>query len=175
MKNSFVAIDFETATGYPESACSVGIVTVTNGEITDEYYSLIQPPENLYWRSNILVHGITPEMTESLPGFHAIYPEIQKRLQGKTVVAHNEQFDRNVLKRTMRMYCLDYDELLLAERWECTCRIYRSLGYKPANLGACCQRLGIELTHHEALSDARGCAKLYLNFLLRTQPINTLW
>lgn len=172
---SFAAIDFETATGAPESACAVGIVTVTNGEIIDEYYSLIQPPENEYWRSNILIHGITPEMTESLPGFYAIYPEVRKRLQGQTVVAHNEQFDRHVLMRTMRMYQLDYDELLLAERWECTCRIYRSLGYKPANLSACCQRQGIELKHHEALSDARGCAKLYLNFLETHFPVNTLW
>lgn len=175
MNLSFAAIDFETATGYMESACAVGIVTVTDGEITDEYYSLIQPPENEYWRANILVHGITPEMTESLPGFHAIYPEIKKRLQGKVIVAHNEQFDRNVLKRTMRMYRLDYDELLLPEHWECTCRIYRSLGYKPVNLSACCEREGIELKHHEAFSDARGCAKLYLNYLERYRPFNTLW
>lgn len=172
--NTFAAIDFETATGAMESACAVGIVTVTNGEITDEYYSLIQPPENQYWRGNIQIHGITPDMTESLPGFHAIYPEVRKRLQGQTVVAHNEQFDRHVLQRVMRMYGLDYDELLLPERWECTCRIYRSLGFKPANLSACCEREGIALKHHEALSDARGCAQLYLNFLDYYRPVNTL-
>ena len=55
MNLSFAAIDFEPATGYMESACAVGIVTVTDGEITDEYYSLIQPPENEYWRANMLV------------------------------------------------------------------------------------------------------------------------
>jgi DNA polymerase III subunit epsilon len=163
--HSFAAIDFETATGYMESACAIGIVTVENDLITDEYYRLIQPPENEYWWQNIKVHGITPEMTASLLGFHAIYPEVRERLLGKTVVAHNESFDRNVLKRTMRMYGLDYEELLLPDRWECTCRIYRSLGYKPATLNACCDRQGIALTHHEALSDARGCAKLYLNYL----------
>lgn len=172
--HTFVAIDFETATGYLESACAVGIVTITDGAITDEYYSIIRPPENVYWRANIQVHGITPQMTESAPEFHAIYPQIKKRLQGKTVVAHNEQFDRNVLSRTMRMYSLDYDELLLAQRWECTCRIYRSLGFKPANLSACCEREGIALNHHEALSDARGCAILYRNFLHYHSPINTL-
>lgn len=154
--HSFVAIDFETATGYPASACSVGIVTVTNGIITDEYQTFFQPPENQYWRSNILVHHITPAVTENLPGFHAFYPEIKKRLQGKTVVAHNEIFDRSVLRATMKMYQLDYDELQLASRWECTCRIYRSLGYRPANLSACCLKQGIALNHHEALSDARG-------------------
>ena len=163
--NRFVAIDFETATGYMESACAVGVVTMEEGVITDEYYSLIQPPDNVYWRRNIYVHGITPEMTETAPGFYRIYPELKKRLEGQVVVAHNEQFDRNVLKRVMRMYQLDYDELSLADRWQCTCRIYRSLGYKPANLGNCCYLQGISLIHHEALSDARGCAQLYQRYL----------
>lgn len=162
---SFVAIDFETATFHQESACAVGIVTVENGTITDEFHAFIQPPDNEYWWQTIRVHGITPEQTENSPSFHLVYPEIKKRLQGKTVVAHNESFDRSVLQKTMRMYQLDYDELMLSSRWECTCRIYRSLGYKPANLSACCERQAIPLNHHEALSDARGCALLYLNYL----------
>ncbi len=78
------------------------------------------------------------------------------------LVAHNEAFDRNVLMKTMKYYGLYYDELELADRWECTCKIYRAKGYKPANLKACSQRNGIALNHHEALSDARACAQLYL-------------
>lgn len=165
MSKTFVAIDFETATGYRDSACAIGIVTIEDGIIVDEYFSLIQPPDNQYWRSNINVHGITPEMTEDVPGFHAVYPEVKKRLKGKTVVAHNEVFDRSVLKHTMRMYRFDYDELFIPDRWECTCRIYRSLGYKPADLKTCCMRNDIQLNHHEALSDARGCALLYQLYL----------
>lgn len=161
----FTAIDFETATGYPDSACAVGIVTVENGIITGEYHTLIQPPDNEYWRFNTNIHGITPAMTANQPGFHRIYPEIRDRLAGRIVVAHNESFDRNVLKQTMRSCQLDYDELRLSDRWQCTCRIYRSLGYKPANLAACCLRQGIPLVHHEALSDARACAMLFLNYL----------
>ena len=128
MSHSFVAIDFETATGYRDSACAVGIVSVRNGKIVDEYHSLIQPPDNQYWRKLSQIHGITPEMTESAPEFYAIYPEIKKRLMGQTVVAHNEAFDRSVLKSVMRMYRFDYDELLLTDKWECTLSIYRSLG-----------------------------------------------
>ena len=45
---NFVAIDFETANNYRNSACAVGIVTVTDNVITDEYYTLIQPPLNQY-------------------------------------------------------------------------------------------------------------------------------
>lgn len=165
MSHSFVAIDFETATGYRDSACAIGIVTVENGVIIDEYYTLIQPPENIYWPKFSLIHGITPEMTESAPEFYAIYPEIKKRMLGRTIVAHNESFDRSVLMKVMRMFQLDYDELLLTDKWECTLKIYRSLGYKPYNLNSCCQAEGIALQHHDALSDARGCALLYLRYL----------
>lgn len=169
LKPTFVAIDFETANSQPHSACAVGIVTVTNGEITDEYHAFIRPHDNEYSYSNIRVHGITPQVTESLPSFHAIYPEIKKRLQGQTVVAHFEAFDRNVLKSAMRMYQLDYDELLLSSPWQCTCRMARQLGLSPANLAACSAREGIALNHHEALSDARACALLYLKYLERSK------
>lgn len=159
---NFTAIDFETATGKRHSACAVGIVTVVDGEITEEFYSLIKPPNNEYFGMNIAVHGIRPSDTIDAPTFEELFPEIQKRLQGVKLVAHNEVFDRSVLKRTMEHYELDYPELGLADRWECTMKMYKAKGYVPYKLNACCERLGIELNHHEALSDAIGCAKLYL-------------
>jgi DNA polymerase-3 subunit epsilon len=39
---SFVAIDFETATGYRNSCCSVGIVSVENGIIVPKWEALIR-------------------------------------------------------------------------------------------------------------------------------------
>lgn len=159
---NFTAIDFETATGYSHSACAIGLVTVENGIITEEYHTLIQPPDNEYWYRNIMVHGIKPVQTMNLPTFDDIFPEIKQRIFGRKLVAHNEAFDRGVLTKTMRYYGLYYDELELADRWECTCKIYRAKGYKPANLRACSDRHGIQLVHHEALSDARACAKLYM-------------
>ena len=159
---TFTAIDFETATGSPESACAVGIVTVENGIITDEYYTLIQPPNNEYWYRNIMVHGIKPIETMNEKTFDSHFPEMQKRLFGRKIVAHNEAFDRRVLKSTMKYYGLYYDELEIADMWECTCKIYRKKGYKPANLKHCADLNNIELVHHEALSDAQASAKLYL-------------
>lgn len=151
---TFTAIDFETATKH--HICAVGIVTVENGEITDEFHTLIQPPRNEYFWRNIQVHGITEKDTRNASFFDEVYPEIKKRLANKTVVAHNESFDRNVLIKTMNDYGIDYSELNIADRWECTLRIH---GQK---LNKCCEKFGIELNHHEALSDARACAKLYL-------------
>jgi len=159
MQHCFTAIDFETAMNH--HICSVGIVTMEQGIITDKYHTLIQPPDNQYNWHNIQVHGITQQDTANEPYFNAVYPEIKKRIAGKTVVAHNESFDRNVLIKTMIDYRLDYEELDLAYRWECTMKIYRAKGYR-AKLNICCERHGIELKHHDALSDALGCAKLYL-------------
>ena len=41
--DNFVAIDFETANFAQSSVCSVGLVIVKDGEIVDNYYSLIRP------------------------------------------------------------------------------------------------------------------------------------
>lgn len=159
---TFTAIDFETATGYRNSACAVGIVTVENGEIAGQYATLIQPPDNIYWLSNIRVHGIRPADTTHAPTFAELYPEIRRLLCGRTLVAHNAPFDRGVLQATMAHYGLDYAELELTDRWACTVAINRAKGYRPNDLATCCARHGIELNHHEALSDALACARLYL-------------
>jgi len=159
---NFTAIDFETATGKHNSACAIGIISVKNGKVIDEYTSLIQPPDNEYSYYNTQIHGITEDDTANIPFFPGIYSEIKKLLIGKTIVAHNESFDRSVLQKTMEYYNLDYSELNILNPWKCTLKIYRAKGYNPASLDACCKKQGIKLNHHEALSDARGCAMLYI-------------
>ena len=159
---NFVAIDFETATSKRNSACSVGIVTVENSEIVEEYHTLIQPPNNEYNWHNVQVHGITEVDTYKAPRFNEIYPEIKKRLAGNLIVAHNESFDRSVLKKSLLDFGLDYIDLDLPDKWECTMKIFKEKGYVPAKLNTCCALHGIQLHHHDALSDARACAKLYL-------------
>jgi DNA polymerase-3 subunit epsilon len=61
----------------------------------------------------------------------------------------------------MSYYGLDNYGLNLADRRECTKKIYKAKGFTPYNLVACCREMNIPLKHHEALSDARGCAMLY--------------
>jgi DNA polymerase-3 subunit epsilon len=157
---TFTAIDFETAIGH--HPCSVGIVTVENGVIVDEFVSLIRPPNNLYSAFTIKVHGIYPRDTIDAKTFAQVYPEIQKRLQNRLVVAHNENFDRAVLTKSMALYGLSYEQLNIATRWECTVKIYKTKGLKPTKLSDCCRIMNIQLQHHEALSEARACAQLYL-------------
>lgn len=141
---NFTAIDFETATA--QNICAVGIVTVEDGKIVDEYYSLVKPPENRYNWHNTNVHGISADDTINSPTFIEIYPEIKKRLQGRVMVAHNESFDRNVLINSMINNGLDYEELDISDRWECTMRACRANSkYPSGKLSECCEVEGIEL------------------------------
>lgn len=157
---TFTAIDFETAIGH--HPCSVGIVTVENGIVVDEFMSLIKPPNNIYSSFTTRIHGIYPHDTVNAQTFAQVYPEIQKRLKNRIIVAHNESFDRAVLMKTMDLNGFSYEQLNIATRWECTLKIYKLKGLKPTKLSDCCHSMNIKLQHHEALSDARACAQLFL-------------
>ncbi len=161
MLEEFVAIDFETATGSPFSACQIGLVTMRNGQIIDEYESLIQPPDNKYLYWNTKIHGILPEDTVQSPNFLQLAETILPKLENKTIVAHNASFDFKVLQKTMEYYNLDFKDYDISKKWDCTLKIYRKKGHRRNNLKACCDRHDIQLQHHDALSDARGCALLY--------------
>jgi DNA polymerase-3 subunit epsilon len=65
----------------------------------------------------------------------------------------------------MALYGLNYDDLNLSARWECTVKFTKK-GLKPTKLSDCCRTMKIQLNHHEALSDARACAQLYLEVVL---------
>ena len=60
---NFAAIDFETANGKRTSVCSVGVVIVREGKITNKIYRLIRPRPNYYTQWTTAVHGLTYDDT----------------------------------------------------------------------------------------------------------------
>lgn len=170
--HTFTAIDFELATSDYTSVCSVGIVNVVDEKIVNEFYSLVQPPNNKYMWQTTRVHGIKAKDTLEAPTFDQLFEAIRPLLVNQKIVAHNEAFDRAVLQRTMKHYALDYKILNLPEKWECTSEIYRKAGFMKTKLSVCCNIMGIALEHHDALSDARGSALLYLKQLDIPQVLN---
>ena len=159
---TFTAIDFELATADYASVCAVGVVSVENGNIVNEFYSLVSHPGNKYMLQTTRVHGIKPKDTAEAPTFAELFPQLRVFIQGRPMVAHNAPFDRAVLEKTMQFYGLDFKSLMLKEKWECTSDIYRKKGFVKTKLSICCEIMGIPLDHHDALSDARGSALLYL-------------
>lgn len=153
---SFTAIDFETAQGYRWSICQVGLIRVEKGIITKELNILVQPPNNYYWSRFTDIHGISAQDTFKSPTFDVIWNQIEPYITNKNVIAHNGfGFDFPVLSNTLEYYGLSTPEY----NKFCTYKIYKS------NLADLCMEHKIQLNHHDALSDARACAELYLRYL----------
>ena len=153
---NFTAIDFETATGYRNSICQVGLVRYEEGIITKEINLLVQPPDNYYWGKMIEIHGINSYKTAKSPNFQQIWGLIEPYIHQQNVVAHNGfSFDFQCLKQVLELYQLPQPFYTS----HCT---YRLLG---ADLNTLCNQHKIPLNHHDALSDARGCGELFLRHL----------
>ena len=84
---NFAAIDFETANEQRTSVCSVGVVIVRDGEIVDNYYSLIRPEPEYYTYWNTRVHGLTLADTACAPVFPTVWQEIAPRIEGLTDIS----------------------------------------------------------------------------------------
>ena len=152
----FVAIDFETAQPNRASICQIGLVVVKDLEIVETKNILVQPPQNVYWERFSAIHGITPVDTMYAPSFEEVWHEVLPFIAYQNVVAHNGfGFDFPVLAKTLEYYNLEVPEY---EKY-CTYKIYRK------KLSALAEQYDFPLNHHDALSDAKVCAELFLLFL----------
>jgi DNA polymerase-3 subunit epsilon len=154
---NFAAIDFETANKERTSVCSVGVVIVREGEIVDSFYSLIKPEPNYYSYWNTKVHGLTQEDTDNAPVFPDVWAQIEEKINGLPLVAHNKGFDENCLKSVFRCYQMDYPDY----EFHCTYQASKhafphAVSYKLNSISQLC---GYRLeNHHHALADAEACA-----------------
>ncbi|MFR4039999.1 MAG: exonuclease domain-containing protein [Butyricimonas faecalis] len=96
MLQDFTAIDFETANCYPTSACSIGIVVVQDGEITEEFSHLIKPEPFYFNKKFIEIHGITPTMVK-MPFLYDLWSVIGRYFDTEALVPYRG-FDISVLK-----------------------------------------------------------------------------
>ena len=165
----FAAIDFETANFERTSVCSGGVVIVRDGQIVDQFYSLIQPEPNYYQYQCTEVHGLTATDTDDAPVFPEVWRQIEPLLAlsptdaprlGCTtlpLVAHNKAFDENCLKAVFHVYQMDYPDY----EFHCTLvAARRAWPHLPNHrLNTVAAHCGYDLTrHHHALADAEACA-----------------
>ncbi|MCD7970917.1 MAG: 3'-5' exonuclease [Alistipes sp.] len=157
----FAALDFETANSRRASVCSVGIVVVWDGRITETIYRLIRPRPNYYSYFNTAIHKLTARDTDQEPDFSQVWSEIACRITGMPLVAHNSPFDEGCLRAAFEIYGMTYP----GYRFHCTCRASRrAFPYLPNHkLKTVALHCGYDLTnHHHALADAEACATIAL-------------
>ncbi len=167
-KPSFVAIDFETANYEPDSACAIGLVRVEKGRIVRRKHYHIRPPRPEFIFTYL--HGIGWKDVQNKPSFAGLWPRLKEELAGvQFLAAHNADFDRNVLSACCQAAEVGPPSLPFL----CTVHLARRIwSVYPTKLPNVCQYLGIDLNHHEALSDAEACARIVLAACKEGNPDN---
>lgn len=160
----FAAIDFETANCERGSVCSVGVVVVHDGEITDTFYSLIRPEPNYYNYWCTQVHGLTREDTDDAPIFPEVWSRVAPLIEGLPLVAHNSPFDEGCLKTVFRIYQMDYPDYPFYDTLRASRNKLPDLeNHQLHTVSAVC---GYNLEHHHhALADAEACAAIAIKLL----------
>jgi DNA polymerase III subunit epsilon len=156
--STFVAIDFETANRSRESACSIGMVRVEQGQIVQREHYLIRPHQPEF--EFTYIHGIRWKDVAKEPTFGERWPEIEAVLKGtEFIAAHNASFDRGVLNACCDIYGIQRPK----QDFLCTVQLARKTWrLHPTKLPNVCEYLGLELNHHHALSDAEACAQIVI-------------
>lgn len=153
--NAIVGMDFEyLITGRQDTPCQVGLVLIVEDVIMLRYSSLIHVPESI---EGILSYGngITREMVKNAPSFADVIKVMESICKGATIVAHNKSTEVSVLKKACELH--QVESWLTTATIKDTCKLMGGKG-----LQECCEQYNIPLHHHDALSDAEACARLYI-------------
>ena len=163
-KLDYIAIDFETANYYRNSACSVGLVRFIDGKETDSCYSLIHPAKMYFipeWTRDI--HHISYDDVRDKPYFPEIWDSLVmpfiNQTPGVPLVAHNgNMFDMPVIKDCCEYFGMEtpsleyFDSLIISRKtWP------KIKSHKLTDLGTF---FNIEYLAHDALEDSRVCGQI---------------
>ena len=161
-KVPFISVDLETTGLDPEhdSIVEIGAVKVLNGEIVDEWDTLVSIGRTIPWEAR-RVHGISNDMLVGSPSIDTALPAFLSFLGDGALVEHSWQaFDVLFLEHA-------YGSRLVSPYLN-TCTLSRKLFpfHRKHSLEECCRRHHISNAQkHRALSDARASAQLLICLL----------
>ena len=163
LNGNFAAVDFETANGSRSSICSIGVIVVNEGKITDRFYSLVEPTPNHYtdWTSEI--HGLTNRDTDGKPKFPDVWAQVSELIKGLPLVAHNSIFDEACLRAAFAAYGMEYP----AYDFYCTLKASMiNLDLPNHRLHTVAKACGFNLTdRHDVLAGVEACAAIALKIM----------
>lgn len=160
----FAVIDVETTGGGMSGnrLTEICIVLLKGSTVIDKYTTLINPEK--YIPSHITaLTGINNEMIAEAPRFQEVAKEIEERTRGAVFVAHNVNFDYNVLRNEFKDLGFDFVRKKL-----CTVRLSRTLipGLLSYSLGRLCDTINIPLVNrHRAEGDTDATVILFQRLL----------
>ena len=165
---TYVVVDVETTGGRPglHRVTEIGAVKIRDGEIIDEWSSLINPQRSI--PANITrLTSISNEMVIDAPIFAEIADSFANFMGDAIFAAHNVNFDYGFINAEFKMIDRQFRHPKI-----CTCSSMRKLypGYASYSLKNLCREFQIDLkSHHRALCDAKAAAELL--FLINTKRL----
>lgn len=166
----YTIIDVET-TGQGNKITEIAIFKYDGNQIIDEFTSLVNPESYIPDYITALT-GIDNLMVAKAPIFSEVAEAILAITEGAIFVAHNVNFDYNVIRNEFKNIGIDFNRKKL-----CTVRLARQLipGYKSYSLGRICQALNIDINgRHRARGDAEATVVLFER-LLNTPNSHTVF
>lgn len=162
----YAVVDIETTgNGYKGQKITEISVLVFDGEkIVNEFTSLINPEQNIPpFITNLT--GITNAMVRNAPKFHEIAKKVEEITKGLIFVAHNVNFDYNIIRNEFKSLGFDWKRKKL-----CTVRLTRKIvpGLPSYSLGNICSGENIPINgRHRAKGDAEATVELLRRLIER--------
>ena len=137
---AFVDVETTGTTPTGDRITEIGIVRVEDGELVEEWSSLVNPECSIPADIQGLT-GITNAMVRDAPTFAELRREVQERLEDHLFVAHNARFDYGFIKNEFRRVEMAFTAEVL-----CTVRLSRRLYPEAAghSLDAIIARHGLQ-------------------------------
>ena len=160
----YAVIDVETTGSglYGNRLTEICIALVEGGEVIDKFTSLVNP-QCIIPPFITGLTGIDNELVKNAPKFYEIADQIDRFTHNSIFVAHNVNFDYNVIRGEFKNIAQPYTRKKL-----CTVRLSRKLypGLNSYSLGKLCQALGIPLyNRHRAEGDTDATVLLLQKIL----------
>lgn len=173
LHDTFVVFDLETTGLKPgnNKITEIGAVKIKNGEIIDEFQSLINPgvriPEKI-----VELTGITDDMVIGAPPVEEVLPDFMAFVGDACLVAHNSGFDMGFIRHFAGKIGITITNSVID-----TLGLSRSLlkHLRRHQLNLIAEDLGVTLeNHHRAVDDAKATAEIFLIFtqMLKEEDIH---
>ncbi|PCE64481.1 DNA polymerase III subunit epsilon [Sediminicola luteus] len=151
----YAIVDIETTGfgGVDNKITEISIFVHNGQTIVDEFTTLVDPEVRINPRVAALT-GISDDMVRTAPKFYEIAKKVVELTQDRIFVAHNVNFDYNIIKAELEALGGDFSRKKL-----CTVRLSRKLipGMRSYSLGNLCSTLGIPIhARHRAKGDAEA-------------------
>ncbi|MEO6346656.1 MAG: exonuclease domain-containing protein [Aquaticitalea sp.] len=167
---TYTIIDVET-TGRGNKITEISIFKYDGEKIVDEFTSLVNP-QALVPDYITALTGIDNAMVANAPTFAEIAEDILAITKDGIFIAHNVNFDYNVIRNEFRAIDIDFRRRKL-----CTVRLSRTLfpGFRSYSLGKLCNSMNIDLVdRHRARGDAEATVTLFQKLLAHEKSDATM-